>query len=116
MTEKMKVSREVADVLDSLNRADLSTDTWLKMHSGGEWRSVKSKPLNTLSLEEFARALIVGYEVEKTPHEVIAVKYNTSQDDYVYNQCPHSEGFAEGIEFTLNTLGITVKGVNDDGN
>ena len=116
MTEKLKVSREVADVLDSLNRKDISTDAWIKMHSEGEWALAKNKPLNTLSLEEFATALIVGYEVGMTPHEIINSKYNTSQQDWVNNKNFHSKGFAEGIEFTLNTLGITVKGVNDNDN
>ncbi|MFD2869850.1 hypothetical protein ACFSY7_15260 [Kurthia populi] len=115
MTEKLKVSREVADVLDSLNRKDLSTDTWIRMHSEGEWVSVKNKPLNTLSLEEFATALIVGYEVEMTPHEVIASEYVTRQQDWINNMHLHSKGFVEGIEFTLNTLGITVEGVKQNG-
>lgn len=113
MTEKLKVSCEVADVLDSLNRKDLSTDTWIRMHSEGEWVSVKNKPLNALSLEEFATALIVGYEVEMTPHEVIATEYIASRQDWVNHRYFNRKGFAEGIEFTLNTLGITVKGVND---
>jgi len=120
MTEKLKVSREVADVLDGLNRKDLNTDTWLKMHSEGEWVSAKCKPLNTLSLEEFARALINGYEVEMTPHEQIAKAYdkarrgrNGSTDDATY--CRHS-GVMIGIRTALDALNITVKGVNDNDN
>ena len=35
MTEKLKVSREVADVLDRLSREDISTNAWIKMHSAG---------------------------------------------------------------------------------
>lgn len=115
MTEKLKVSREVADVLDRLSREDISAGAWIKMHSQGEWVSAKSKPLNTLSLEEFATALIVGYEVEMTPHEVIATEYIASEQDWLNNKYFNRNGFAEGIEFTLNTLGITVKGVNDNG-
>lgn len=123
MTEKLKVSREVADVLDGLNRKDLNTDTWLKMHSEGEWVSAKCKPLNTLSLEEFARALINGYEVEMTPHELIQKAYKKSNvkrgvsvglNDMILAGAEN--GFMNGVEFTLNTLGIKIKGVNDNDN
>lgn len=120
MTEKLKVSREVADVLDSLNRKDLSTDTWIRMHSEGEWVSVKNKPLNTLSLEEFATALIVGYEVEMTPYEEIAVIYKRhhqkSKGVSGSTEKCFSKGYVKGIKFTLEKLGITVKGVNDNDN
>lgn len=120
MTEKLKVSREVADVIDSLNRKDLSTDTWIRMHSEGEWVSVKNKPLNTLSLEEFARALIVGYEVEMTPAEIINSKYQKaaderkeSEDDY---RIQYLGGYQYGVQETLRVLEIIVEGVNDDAN
>lgn len=118
MTEKLKVSREVADVLDGLNRKDLNTDTWLKMHSEGEWVSAKNKPLNTLSLEEFARALINGYEVEMTPHEQIATIYNHhySKFHHVEHKAEKyfSKGYVKGIRFTLEKLDITIEGVNDN--
>lgn len=119
MTEKLKVSREVADVLDSLNRKDLSTDTWIKMHSEGEWVSVKNKPLNTLSLEEFATALIVGYEVRMTPGEIIKAEYqkaaderNKSEDDY---RIQYLGGYQYGVQETLRVLELIVEGVNDNG-
>lgn len=118
MTEKLKVSREVADILDSLNRADLSADRWLRMHSEGEWVSAKSKPLNTLSLEEFATALIVGYEVEVTPHEEIEAIYKyhypKSRDGENSSQKYFSKGYVKGVKMTLEKLGITIEGVNDN--
>lgn len=117
MTEKLKISREVADVLDSLNRKDLSTDTWIRMHSEGEWVSAKNKPLNTLSLEEFATALIVGYEVEMTPHECIAKEYAIAKKAYATDEkgapALFNRGVMVGIKRTLKAFQITVKGVND---
>lgn len=116
MAEKLKVSREVAEVLENLNRKELNTSTWLEMHSHKKWESAEKAPLNTLSLEEFATALIVGYEVEMTPHERIAAEYIASQKDWVNNGHLHSKGFAEGIKFTLNAQNIKVEGVNDHDN
>lgn len=117
MTEKLKVSREVADAIEKLSRNDVSTDRWLKMHSNGEWGSAEKRPLNTLSLEEFARALIVGYEAELTPHEIIKADYEnvlnhrkTTHNDYKER---FFDGYLVGVEDTLATLGITIKGVND---
>ena len=118
MTEKLKVSREVADVLDRLSREDISTNAWIKMHSAGGWVSAKSKPLNTLSLEEFARALIVGYEVEKTPGEIIKAEYQkaaderkNSEDDY---RRQYLGGYQYGVQETLRVLELIVEGVNDN--
>lgn len=122
MTEKLKVSREVADVLDSLNRKDISTDAWLKMHLEGEWVSAK-KPLNTLSLEEFATALIVGYEVEMTPREYVTKHYNIAKRNKKESlekgdieSAMLNRGVMAGIKRTLRAFQITVEGVNDDAN
>lgn len=113
MTEKLKVSREVADAIEyikTLNSINeilinhaIADDAWIR----------KAEAVNNLSIGELATVLIVGYEVEMTPHEIINSRYNTSQQDWVNNKHFHSKGFAEGIEFTLNTLGITIEGVND---
>lgn len=117
MTEKLKVSREVAEALEKLNRKELSTSTWLEMHSHKKWESAEKAPLNTLSLEEFATALIVGYETEMTPHELIAEDYKDvlRKRDATFDS--HKErffdGYTLGIETTLEYLKITVEGVND---
>lgn len=114
MTEKLKVSREVADGIEYVKTLN-SIEDILANHSIDDDAWVReAKVVNDLSLTELATALIVGYEVEMTPHEVIAAEYVTSQQDWVNNAHIHSKGFVEGIEFTLNTLGMTVKGVNDN--
>ena len=113
MTEKLKVNHDIANALNHMP-VELSTSEILKLHADNpyDWYN-ELKPLMDLKLEELATALIIGYEVELTPHEIINSRYNTSQQDWVNNKHFHSKGFAEGIEFTLNTLGITIEGVND---
>ena len=110
MTEKLKVSRAIADAMEKLS--DLDASQILMAHSiEGGWPQ-KTNALNELSMEQLATALIVGYEVEMTPHEEIAKGYN----EYFIGEDKYCEGYADGIEFTLNILGITVKGVNDNDN
>lgn len=124
MTEKLKVSREVADAIETIGRdrnvMGRSVNAQLQFHAERSWKSVEREPLNALTLEEFATALIVGYEVEKTPHELIQKAYKKSNvkrgvsvglNDMILVGAEN--GFMNGVEFTLNTLGITVKGVND---
>ena len=85
MTEKLKVSREVADAIECVKRECYGFNATMNIHIKNGW----------------------------TPHEVIAAEYIASQQDWVNNGHLHSKGFAEGIEFTLDTLNITVEGVND---
>lgn len=117
MVEKLKVSREVADAIEKLS--DLDASQILMAHSiEGGWPQ-KTNALNELSMEQLATALIVGYEVEKTPHEKIAVIYKhhypKSRDGSDSTQKYFSKGYVKGIKFTLEKLGITIKGVNDNG-
>lgn len=108
------LSKQAAEAVEYVKREGYDYATIMKIQITNGWDRKETTPLNELSLKQLSTALIVGYEIEKTPHEVITLKYNTSQDDYVYNQCPYSKGVADGIEFTINTLGVKIKGVNDN--
>lgn len=116
MTEKLKVSREVADAIERVKinfsfEEIIASQIKKNLKGAPKWTGY-FKPLNNLSAEQLATALINGYEVEITPHEVIAKEYIGLLADTSY----YGDGFADGIEFTLNTLGIKVKGVNDNDN
>lgn len=123
--KKIKVSREVADAIETLGRArdeiGLSVNDQLHLHAERIWKSTERAPLNELSLEEFATALIVGYEVEMTPHQKIAKEYADAEQERLAgldleDTCLiyQNLGIEMGIEFTLNALGVVVEGVNDN--
>ena len=120
MAEKLKVSREVADALNHMP-VGLSTSEILKLHANNPygWYN-ESKPLMDLKLEELATALIVGYEVEMTPHERIAYEYNYHQERAKEEKSGREKwvgkGYVRGVQRTLKNLNITVKGVNDNDN
>ena len=121
MTEKLKVSRAIADAIETLgsdrNVTGHSVNAQLHLHAECAWETTERTPLNELSLEELATALIVGYEVEMTSHEVIEKQFSDCLgSEGLSEERLYDDGFADGIEFTLNTLGITVKGVNDNDN
>lgn len=114
MTEKIKVSREVADAIDSF-RSEFEDETLLLRHAQG-WED--HEPLCKLPMVDLATALIVGYEVEKTPHEVIAKEYAIAKKlfDTEEKGAPalFNRGVMVGIKSTLRAFQITVKGVNDN--
>ena len=109
MAEKVKVSQKVADAYQEL----------LDKHKGNslavvyEW-SEKILPHKTnfvlKDIDWFTLLALMtdSYEViELTPEEKIAEKLN---EEIVSSM---DSAFHEGVYFTLNTLGIKIKGVND---
>ena len=67
-----------------------------------------SMPFITTCSYEFAKAILIGYELDKTPEEKLADLYNEldkrDRFDYAYG-C--------GIDAALNILDIKVKGINE---
>lgn len=126
MTEKLKVSREVADAIEYLGKVECDFEEVMELHVSAGWSNFSDErvtELDGLTTRELAIALINGYEVEMTPHELIQKAYKKSNvkrgvsvglNDMILAGAEN--GFMNGVEFTLNTLGITVKGVNDDDN
>ena len=115
MAEKVKVSRETANALETaLDRG--SKETLLiyhcsgftdegKLQEGSVWTQQEYIGLNFLSPEELAIALYVGYEIEETPEEKFLRVYRM---DLERNRLD----FADGMKYALETLGIKIKGVN----
>lgn len=113
--EKVKVSREVADAVEyEIQRlkdcTTLSTkaiknlilhDSINHSHRGG------AKALNGIPTFDLAEILINGYEVEKTPEEKLLQEYLTG----LLVGSGHRT-YANAIKFTLDTLGIEIKGIN----
>ena len=123
MTEKLKVSREVADSLAYLKEVECSFEDAIDACNGTGWNNFNDErvsALSSLTTKELATALIVGYEVEMTPHEIIKADYEKALNRRKTNHSNYKEWFSHGylvaVEDTLATLGITIEGVNDDAN
>jgi hypothetical protein len=65
-------------------------------------------------------ALINGYEVEnelltkfKSHYDIVEFYEGKALDTSERNQVRYSCGFVNGVQTTLNLLGITIEGIND---
>ncbi|MGN7387782.1 hypothetical protein [Sporosarcina sp. SAFN-015] len=61
---------------------------------------------------ELMRALVNGYEVEKTPEEKVRDYYGKINALIAEHRYSHDVGVRFGIEKTLDLLGIKIEGVN----
>lgn len=82
------------------------------------WTAVRA-PLNGLPLRTVAFALYVGYDVEETPEERIKAKYKREEIAVMWacagadgNAISYSNGYRDGIQFTLDALGVKIRDVN----
>lgn len=63
MTDKVKITQEQADAIEREVGGGGDRETPVEIHVNG-WKHHENQCLNNLSLEEFVRALYIGYEVE----------------------------------------------------
>lgn len=106
MGEKVKVSCEVARAIEFRKKESRYTfDDFMKAkYNYGFAKSVDV--LNEISGAKLADVLINGYEVEYSPEEILVNKYKNSLRI-------GSGDHANAIKFTLDTLDIKIKGINE---
>ena len=104
---KMVISEELAECVDVLLESN-SVSGILYVHSLKNW---ESKELNDLSLEDMARILIEGYEIEKKPEEKIKEHYEVFTHEAQFLDV-FIDGYKLGVTNTLNELGIKIQGIN----
>lgn len=115
--EKVKVTKEVAEAIEFYGEgASVGWYNAVLLDVAREQMGIgagatKARILSRhYTMVELAEILIVGYEIEKTSEEKLAESYRHNYID----ESPDDEcrAFADGIKFTLNTLGIRIKGVD----
>jgi hypothetical protein len=122
-TEPLVLTKEQAEAIQTLNRLSGGKDDVLKQKALGRVWGRDLACIDSLSLDELARSLYVGYEVEKTQEEKEA-EIRERYDDLksIYRIYMGNERFEEateligrqrGIRDTLDMLGIKIEGVND---
>lgn len=119
MSEKVKVSRKVADAIETFKNMhkekfnitnldellDIATDWWIRggFHECGDLHTV-----HDLKFIDFCNAFYYGYEVEQTPEEILLQEYQ----ECLRIGAGHRT-HANAIKSTLDTLGIKIKGINE---
>ncbi|KOS61524.1 hypothetical protein FJQ98_16155 [Lysinibacillus agricola] len=106
MSEKVKVSKEVAEALKTvLPNGNISA--CIEKHVKG-WDYEPKLPLKKLSTEEFARCCLIGYVIEESPEEKLLSTYKLGDMEVE----PCGACYQSGIRDTLNILDMKIKGIN----
>lgn len=105
--EKVIVTKEVAKGIEHLRSVGKTNGEIVKVIAeyGNFWCSSKCSELNETPLDTVIKALYIGYEVEKTPEEKVAVYYEELRREYEHDAMA-------AVHSTLNLLGIKIEGVN----
>ena len=118
--EKVTISKKVADAIEKARKGYGDRQILeVAFDPNNSWETVGAKPLNDVDPMLLAKALVNGYEVERTPHDQLREYFeiNTAwiEDPGSYEPTERQRflGRNQGVLRTLNILGITVEGVND---
>jgi hypothetical protein len=117
--EIVKVQKDVFEALNDVINCGYTKDDIMRLHATrkepkDDWKS-GWKPLNELSVSDMAKALFVGYELDRTAEEKIVeyykmyLEWSKSEDHDVYPEGSHK---VEAVIYVLDTLNIQIKGVN----
>ena len=119
--EKVVVTKEVAEAISALKNTGSSNFSIVHQAYGAVINPVY------LTIQKWAfkggggspdlllRALVNGYEVEKSPEEQIREYYVRNSDEYASTLYTSNlfEGRRQGTVATLDILGIKIEGVNE---
>lgn len=119
--EKVKLPKEVAAAIEYLRSGESNRSNYVIMRQiSGSMFTDKLLPAKEWAFQDgggtsdlLMEALVNGYVVEATPEDKLRTYYegNKLKQDLLYGS--RNRGRVEGILYTLNTLGITIEGVND---
>jgi hypothetical protein len=108
------IPREVADAIEAARRQGVCNGTIIDVRNDDfTLAEVSGAVLRLIPFDTLMSALVNGYVVEKSAEELVREAYDNIRKEYVDR--PHSwyyDGRADGIIFTLHTLGIKIEGVN----
>lgn len=67
-------------------------------------------PLREMGFDKFVAALVNGYEIEKTPHNLIADYFHEQENLSFAKQSPSTTA----VKYVLHQLGIEIEGINKE--
>ncbi len=112
--EKVTIPREVAEAIEYAKNVHTSLTNVLDDVFNCRGGSDRKMQLITEYFDGneigLMRALVNGYEIEKSPEEKLREYYNDLTKCFVSDR--YAQGAIESLRHTLNTLGITIEGIN----
>lgn len=118
---KAKVSKEVAEAIEDVRSVnytdfqiiqDIVEDEGKTVYGTKMPVLIKFAKYSTENQQTLFLALANGYEVEKTPEEMVAEQYRSRQRMYDRFGNDEDYGAMEGIEFVAEAYGLKIEGVN----
>lgn len=112
MTERMKLTRKQDEQLKKVLEIDNSPASVINAHffalSKKEPWGYEYGTLNELTMDEMARALYEGYEVEPSSYDIVRENINNSK----YHTQEEFDAYLKGVRDTLRAFKIKVDDVN----
>lgn len=118
---KVKVSKEVAEAIEDVRSVNYTDFQIIQDIVEDEDKTaygtkmpvlIKFAKYSTENQQTLFLALANGYEVEKTPEEMVAEHYRSRQRMYDKFGNDEDYGAMEGIEFVAKAYGLKIEGVN----
>jgi hypothetical protein len=124
MSYKVTLPREVAEAIELARKWGYRDAEILKQAAGHGFVDHELIPLESVDIMTLAKALINGYEVEKSPEELEAERkekvreyyefWSERANDRDYEIRTEAENKLDGMLFVLDAYGIKIPGVNAD--
>jgi hypothetical protein len=112
------IPHEVADAIEILRSAGRDNESLIyEVINPTRGYNDTLTHLRSIPFDTLMRALLDGYERELTEEEAREQAYAYLRMMYAchYDEAceAYSDGYCDGVEYTLNTLGIVIPGINN---
>jgi len=115
MSEKVTIPADVADLIGNMRKVGCTNEEIARVAMGNTSIPLYHEVLSQIPFDTLLAALVNGYEREQTEeeraHAAILKEYRSAWID-AGDGDEHANGFTDGVEFALNTLGVKIGGVN----
>lgn len=113
MSEKVTIPKDIAADIEAIRSKGPYADRYLlslafKFTFGEEGRTLHDYASE--NYDTYVNAIVNGYTVEQSPEEKLRERY-----DHIRNagrKDEYADGKADGFLETLNTLGLSIEGIN----
>lgn len=125
LNKRVTIPHNVADAIETLKYGHIPFDNRriIRVAQSTKFIGPTAEDLRSIPFDTLLAALVNGYEREKTPEEIAHdrlrsgyVEAKSAYRSYTESIAPvkaaRCEGFADGIKFALNELGVKISGVN----
>jgi hypothetical protein len=114
MSDKVKLTKEQAEVLETLKKTWSDTEIVAEHANEDEYWSGSSLPLNEIDLDTLIKSLYIGYEIIQTPEKQMLDSFETymGYDGDYGGSVEEINAFQAGMITVLDIIKMKVAGIN----